>query len=164
MKIRLPKFKINYSLLTYIFASVIGMILFFDTSTDKRYLYLLLAVSFVLILSTSCFNALTFRSYRSVLWPFILNIVLVIVYIIANGGTGDTSFFGADNVALSLFFVILGFNSHWYILLEPAPLSDFNFLLINVVLSFIIPSLGYISGYIYTSKIKQKEASTCSNS
>ncbi|WP_255493665.1 hypothetical protein [Myroides sp. WP-1] len=162
MKIQLPK--LNYSLLTYLIASIIGMIFFFNNNTDGRYLYLLLSVALVMILSTSCFHALTFRSYRSVLWPFILNMVLLIVYVIANEGIGNTSFFGSNNVALTLFFTILGFNSHWYILLNSAPLSDFNFLLINVVLSFIIPSLGYVSGYIYTSKIKQKETSTYSNS
>lgn len=161
MKLQLPK--INYTLLTYFIAALIGILLFLYQDADTRYMYILLSLAVVFILSTSCFHALSFRSYRTVLWPFILNILLILAFTIANGGTDNAPFFGSDNISLSLFFIILGFNAHWYILIESQPISDFSFLLINALLSFVIPSIGYAMGYLYTSKIRQTD-STFSNS
>lgn len=161
MKLQLPR--INYTLLTYFIAALIGILLFLYQDADTRYMYILLSLAVIFILSTSCFHALTFRSYRTVLWPFILNLLLIIAFTIANGGTGNAPFFGSNNVSLTLFFLTLGFNAHWYILIESQPISDYSFLLINAVLSFIIPSVGYAIGYLYTSRIRQVD-STCSNS
>lgn len=157
-------FKPNYALLTYCLAAGVGILLFFFLNADTRYLYILLSLAFIFILTSSCFNALTFKRYRSVLWPFVLNILLLLTFIISNGGFGNVPFFGSNNTALTLFFLILGFNSHWYMLVESTTSSDFNFLLINTLLSFIIPSLGYGLGYFYTIKIRQNKTSTCSNS
>lgn len=157
MKIKLPK--LNYTLLTYFIAAFIGILLFLYQDADTRYMYILLSLSIIFILSTSCFHALSFRSYRTVLWPFILNLLLILAFIISNGGTANAPFFGSNNISLTLFFLTLGFNAHWYILIESQPISDFNFLLINGLLSFIIPSIGYTLGYIYITKIKQADSS-----
>lgn len=156
-------FRLNYSLLTYCLAAIIGILLFFFNNTDPRYMYILLSLAFIFILTASCFNALTFKRYHTVLWPFFLNVLLLFAFLILNGGIGDVPFFGSDNTALGVFFLLTGFNSHWYTLVESVTLSDFNFLLINNLLSFIIPSLGYGMGYLYTSKIKQNKTASCSN-
>lgn len=156
MKLKLPP--INYSFFTYFIAAILGVLLFLYLDADSRYRYILLSLAFVFILSTSCFHALSFRSYRTVLWPFILNMLLILAFIIANGGTGNAPFFGSNNTSLSLFFITLGFNSHWYILIENQPISDFSFLLINALLSFIIPSIGYAIGHLYTTKIRQSNS------
>ncbi|WHT38296.1 hypothetical protein QNH98_14780 [Myroides sp. mNGS23_01] len=47
---------------------------------------------------------------------------------------------------------------------EATTLSDFNFLLINTTISFLIPSIGYSIGYLYLSKFKQEATAPCSNS
>ena len=157
-------FRLNYSLLTYCLTAALGILLFFYSGADDRYMYILLSLAFVFNISSSCFNALTFKKYRSVLWPFFLNLFLLLLFILLNGGTGNVPFFGSSNQVLALFFLIMGFNSHWYMLVESITLSDFNFLLINVLLSFAIPSLGYGIGYVYASKFKQNTTTSCPNS
>lgn len=156
MKLQLPK--LNYSLLTYLFAATIGIILFLNSSTDSKYMYILFSLAFIFIFSTGCFNALRFQSYRSVLWPFILNILLILAYIISNGGTSNAAFFGSNTTPLTIFFLTLGLNAHWHVLIEYSSLSDFSFLLINALLSFVVPSLGYVIGYLYLSKMKQQNS------
>lgn len=153
MKLYLPK--LNTSLLTYYTSALLGVLVFLYNDADTRYLYIILSLAFVLILTASCFNALTFKSYRTVLWPFIVNVLLLLAFLITNGGISNVPFFGSDNSSLFIFFLMLGFNSHWYMLIESSLISDFNFLVINTFLSFIIPSLGYALGYIYTAKMKQ---------
>lgn len=157
-------FRLNYSLLAYCLAAIIGIFLFFFNGADSRYLYILLSLAFIFILTSSCFNALTFKKYRTVLWPFFFNTLLLLVFILCNGGVGNVPFWGSSNSALTFFFLIMGFNSHWYMLVESITLSDFNFLLINIFLSFVIPSLGYGIGYVYVSKFKQNTPTSCSNS
>ncbi|WP_410880733.1 hypothetical protein [Myroides sp. DW712] len=157
-------FRLNYSLLTYCLTALLGVLLFFYSGADARYMYILLSLAFIFNISSSCFNALTFKKYHSVLWPFFFNIFLLLLFILFNGGIGNVSFFGSNTSAFTLFLITMGFNSHWYMLVESVTLSDFTFLLINVLLSFIIPSVGYSIGYLYTSKVKQNETSTCSNS
>ena len=156
-------FRLNYSFLTYCLTAVVGILLFFYNSADMRYTYILLSLALIFNLSSSCFNAFTFKRYRSVLWPFFLNIILLLVFIVLNGGIGNVPFFGSNNTALTVFFLIMGFNSHWYMLVESINLSDFNFLLINTLLSFVIPSIGYSIGYVYTARIKQSKTSSCSD-
>lgn|GEM_PF-6918774 len=156
--------RLNYSLLTYCLAATIGILLFLFSGSDSRYLYILLSLAFIFILTSSCFNALTFKKYRTVLWPFFFNLLLLLVFLFCNGGTGNISFFGSNNGAFTFFFFILGFNSHWYMLIESITLSDFNFLLLNILLSFVIPSLGYGIGYLYLSKFKHNSTTPCSNS
>lgn len=157
-------FRLNFSLLTYCSVAIVGICLFFFNGADSRYLYILLSLAFIFILASSCFNALTFKKYRTVLWPFFFNMLLLFVFILCNGGTGNISFFGSNNSAFTFFFLIIGFNSHWYMLVESITLSDFSFLLINILLSFVIPSLGYGIGYVYVSKFKQNTTTSCSNS
>lgn len=156
--------RLNYSLLAYFFAACTGILLFFYNNADNRYMYILLSLAFIFILTASCFNALTFKRYRTVLWPFLLNMLLLFVFIIANGGIGNVPFFGSNNAALTIFFLLMGFNSHWYMLVEATTVSDFNFLLINTTISFIIPSLGYGIGYLYVSKFRQNATTPCSDS
>jgi len=151
MKQHLPK--LNYSLLSYFLAALVGVLLFF-LDADNRYQYTLLAVSFIFILTASCFNALTDKSYRTIIWPFVLNLFFVFGFFLANGGSDNASLFGSNQTPLAFFFISMGFNSHWYMLLKSINVTDLDFLLLNAGLSLVIPSFGYLTGYIYALKSK----------
>ncbi|KFF10365.1 hypothetical protein IW15_20250 [Chryseobacterium soli] len=141
--------KINYSLLLYLVCIPLGYDAFWSADGD---LSVLRTVCFIMaLLITICggfLNAKHHMKYRSVLWIFFVNILLILGYIISNGGTGDASFFG-DNQALGFFLASAGLNMQWTYLshLDLSLFSsDFTFLFIGMCCSFLFPSVGFLVG------------------
>lgn len=141
--------KINYSLLLYLVCIPLGYDAFWSADGDFSVSRTVCFIMALLITIYGGFlNAKYHIKYRSVLWIFFVNLVLILGYIISNGGTGDASFFG-DNRALGFFLASAGLNMQWtYLSYLDLPWfsDDFTFLFIGMCSSFLFPSVGFLMG------------------
>lgn len=143
--------KINYSILFYFLCIPLGYD--FYLSAADRNLSAARTVCFIIALLMTIYggflNAKHQMKYRSVLWMFFVNLVLVLGYIVSNGGTGDSSLFSGGDWAVGFFLMHYWLNMHWaYLGFINLPLfsGDFGFLCIGTCSSFLFPSIGFLMG------------------
>lgn len=145
--------KINYSILLYLLCIPLGYDFLVSANgnfTVSRTICFIIAL--LMTVYGGFLNAKNQMKYRSVLWIFFVNLVLVLGYIISNGGTGDSSLFGGDDWAVGFFLMHYWLNMHWtYLgfLNLPSFGDDFTFLFIGMCSSFLFPSIGFLLGKIW---------------
>lgn len=151
--------KINYSMLFYFLSIPLGYD--FYVSAHVENLSVPRTVCFIIALLMTIYggflNAKHQMKYRSVLWIFFVNLILVLGYVISNGGTGNSSLFGGGDWAVGFFLMHYWLNMHWaYLGFLDIHLfsSDFTFLFIGMCSSFLFPSIGFLMGKIGREKIK----------
>lgn len=148
--------KINYSILLYLLCIPLGYN--FSLSADGNFSALRTVCFMIALLMTlygGFLNAKHQMKYRSVLWIFFVNLLLILGYIISNGGTGNSSLFGGDDWTLGFFLMEYWLNMHWtYLSFINLPWFsiDFNFLLILMCSSFLFPSIGFLIGKFWCKR------------
>ncbi|MDN5476739.1 MAG: hypothetical protein L0G39_07400 [Chryseobacterium sp.] len=148
--------KINYSILLYLLCIPLGYD--FPLSADDNFSALRTLFFMIALLMTlygGFLNAKHQMKYRSVLWMFFVNLLLILGYIISNGGTGNSSLFGGDDWSLGFFLMEYWLNMHWtYLSFINLPWfsSDFTFLLILMCSSFLFPSIGFLIGKFWCKR------------
>lgn len=148
--------KINYSILLYLLCIPLGYN--FSLSADGNFSAsrtVCFMIALLMTLYGGFLNAKHQMKYRSVLWIFFVNLLLILGYIISNGGTGNSSLFGGDDWTLGFFLMEYWLNMHWtYLSFINLPWFsiDFNFLLILMCSSFLFPSIGFLIGKFWCKR------------
>jgi len=96
--------------------------------------------------------------YRSVLWIFFVNLLLISGYIISNGGTGNAPWFGGSDWPLGFLLLQYWLNMQWTYLSSidlPFFSGDFSFLFILVCCSFLFPSMGFLIGKLWCKRLNR---------
>lgn len=157
--------KINYSILFYFLCIPLGYDFYVSAhvgnlSTPRTVCFI---IALLMTIYGGFLNAKYQMKYRSVLWMFFVNLVLILGYIISNGGTGNSSLFGGDDWALGFFLMYYWLNMHWaYLGFLNLPLfsGDFGFLCIGTCSSFLFPSIGFLMGKFWHKRSHKRMEQT----
>lgn len=152
--------KINYSMVLYLLCIPLGWNFALsgvgNLSAARTVCFM---IALLMTIYGGFLNAKHQMKYRSVLWIFFVNLLLVLGYIISNGGTGNTSIFSGDNWTLGFFLMHYWLNMHWtYLSFLHLPLfdDDFTFLLIGMCSSFLFPSIGFLIGKFWHQRLDKR--------
>ncbi|WP_347217520.1 hypothetical protein [Chryseobacterium sp.] len=146
----------NYVTLVYLLNLLVYAIYFFGKGTSEEVItivdYLISATMSILLILAGYGNAKQKMTYRSVLWMFFVNIVFFVMSGLFdqfgnNFNLLSTS--GGDSFIFTL--VLIAYNGYLFPLIVELERTGFS-LVLPLVLSFILPSLGYWIGKIKTPK------------
>ncbi|WP_336963192.1 hypothetical protein [Chryseobacterium contaminans] len=146
----------NYVTFTYLLNLLVYVMYFFGkggSETDVTLTdYIVSAVMSLLLILAGYLNAKQDKTYRSALWMFFINALFFVmsgVFDQFGNNFNILSTSGGDSFIFTLALII--YNSYLFPLIVTLDRSGFA-LVLPVLLSFILPSLGYWIGKVISSK------------
>ncbi|BAP32114.1 uncharacterized protein CHSO_3077 [Chryseobacterium sp. StRB126] len=146
----------NYVTVIYLLNLLVYAIYFFGKGSSEEVItivdYSISATMSLFLILAGYINAKQKMTYRSALWMFFVNVVFF-----ATSGLFDQfgnnfnllSTSGGDSFLFTL--ALVAYNGYLFPLIMKLERTGFS-LVLPVLLSFILPSLGYLIGKVITSK------------
>ncbi|MGE8555818.1 MAG: hypothetical protein ACN6OB_18005 [Chryseobacterium jejuense] len=145
----------NYVTVIYLLNLVVYAIYFFGKGSSEEVITIVdysisATMSFFLILA-GYINAKQKMMYRSVLWMFFVNIVFFAMSGLFDQFGNDFNLLSMGNDSFIFTLALVAYNGYLFPLIVKLERTGFS-LVLPVLLSFILPSLGYWIGKIIVSK------------
>ncbi|MGU3377075.1 hypothetical protein [Chryseobacterium sp. M5A1_1a] len=150
----------NFVTIIYLINLLLYTIYFFGKGSSEEVItivdYSISATMSLLLIIAGYLNAKQKMKYRSVLWMFFVNLLLFTMSGLFDQFGSDFNILSPSSGGNSLMFtlVLLAYNAYVFPLVVVLEGSGFS-LILPLLLSFILPSLGYLIGKKIHS---QKEA------
>ncbi|MDN3692727.1 hypothetical protein QWZ06_10760 [Chryseobacterium tructae] len=140
----------NYVTLTYLLNLFIYSVYFFSKEGSEvdfsKVEYMLSGTLALFLIGAGYLNAKKRMTYRSVLWVFFVNILLFSLSGVFDQFGNNFNLFATGSGDSFLFtLVLIVYNGYLFPLIAELEKSGFS-LVLPVLLSFVLPSLGYIIG------------------
>lgn len=145
----------NYVTVIYLLNLVVYAIYFFGKGSSEEVITIVdysisAAMSFFLILA-GYINAKQKMAYRSVLWMFFGNIVFFAMSGLFDQFGNDFNLLSMGNDSFIFTLTLVAYNGYLFPLIVKLERTGFS-LVLPLVLSFVLPSLGYCIGKITAPK------------
>lgn len=140
----------NYVTLVYLLNLFIYGVCFFCKSGSEVHFsigeYILSGVLALFLVSAGYLNAKKRMMYRSVLWMFFVNLLLFGMSGLFDQFGNNFNLFSTGNGNIFIFtLALIAYNGYLFPLIVELERSGFS-LVLPVLLSFVLPSLGYVIG------------------
>ncbi|WP_160137654.1 hypothetical protein [Chryseobacterium sp. c4a] len=146
----------NYVTIIYLLNLLVYAIYFFGKSGSEADITLtgciISTIMSLLLVFAGYLNAKQKKTYRSVLWMFFVNLLFFIMSGVFDQFGNNFNLFstvGNDNFIFTLALIV--YNGYLFPLIVELERTGFS-LILPLLLSFILPSLGYWIGRITTPK------------
>ncbi|MBP2615201.1 hypothetical protein [Chryseobacterium jejuense] len=113
--------------------------------------YIISTIMSLLLVLAGYLNAKQKKNYRSVLWMFFVNILFFIMSGVFDQFGNDFNLFSTGNDSFIFTLALIIYNGYLFPLIVTLDKSGFA-LILPVLLSFILPSLGYWIKKVTASK------------
>lgn len=145
----------NYVTIIYLFNLLVYVIYFFAKSGNEVAItntdYIISTITSLLLILAGYLNARQKNTYRSVLWMFFVNILFLVMSGLFDEFGNNFNLFSRGNDHFIFTLSLIVFNGYLFPLIVELDKSGLA-LVVPVLLSFILPSLGYWMEKIIPSK------------
>ncbi len=149
----------NYVTITYLLNLFIYSVYFFSKEGSEvnfsKVEYMLSGILALFLIGAGYLNARKRMRYRSVLWVFFVNLLLFAMSGLFDQFGNNFNLFATGSGESFLFtLVLVAYNGYLFPLISGLEKSGFS-LVLPVLLSFVLPSLGYLIGIKLSQKNKK---------
>lgn len=146
----------NYVTVIYLLNLLLYAIYFFGKSGSEADItptgYIISTIMSLLLILGGYLNAKKNKTYRSVLWMFFVNILFFAMSGLFDQFGNDFNLFStSSNDSFAFTLALIVYNGYLFPLIVKLERTGFS-LVLPVLLSFILPSLGYLIRKIIVSK------------
>lgn len=145
----------NYVTVIYLLNLLVYGVYFFGKGSSEEVItivdYSISATMSLFLILAGYINAKQKMMYRSVLWMFFVNIVFFAMSGLFDQFGNDFNLLSMGNDSFIFTLALVAYNGYLFPLIVELERTGFS-LVLPVLLSFILPSLGYWVGKIIVSK------------